>query len=424
MSVPGFAHSLWKSPALRAGLALGLSGAALACGNLILARILPTEEFARFALFFAIAQIGISVGPFGADVIMTRRHLHPGSSLQRQVLVHSALIATLMAVFARAAYGLDAALIACLLISIVAGSVKVVPSSYYRSQERFGPALLLTVSTNASIFVAVAAAFAVHTGSALIPALTMAVSLCLTAWLGWRAIAATARAGSDKPQSYPMSEAWSTVSFIAAGMILSSLERLIAPGLLGLSALATFSVLATIAGSPFQVLHQGIGYTLVPALRNAVNRAGRIRALRHEAKIAAGACAASVLCIWWLTPIIAEQVLAGRYPISRQLLLAAICLGLLKVCGSLAAAAINAFGSGADLARLSVAGWLSIAAGLLGGWVGSHFGLVGLAYGVASGWLLRALLVGHLAYRRLRTLEAAAATQPMVPTANGAWEQS
>ena len=47
----------------------------------MLARVLPTGELARFALFFAIVQIGIKIGPFGADVIMTRRHYGPGSHI-------------------------------------------------------------------------------------------------------------------------------------------------------------------------------------------------------------------------------------------------------------------------------------------------------------------------------------------------------
>src|SRR5471032_1193149 len=90
LSVPRLIRSFWASSALRAAAALGLSGLALACGNLMLARVLPTGEFARFALFFAIAQIGTNTGPFGADVIMTRRHFEPGPKLHRQVLYSSA----------------------------------------------------------------------------------------------------------------------------------------------------------------------------------------------------------------------------------------------------------------------------------------------------------------------------------------------
>jgi hypothetical protein len=78
---PAKADSLWRSSALRAAAVLGVSGVALACSNLMLARVLPSGEVARFALFFAIAQNGMNIGPFGADVIMTRRHYGPGSHI-------------------------------------------------------------------------------------------------------------------------------------------------------------------------------------------------------------------------------------------------------------------------------------------------------------------------------------------------------
>jgi O-antigen/teichoic acid export membrane protein len=412
------ARSLWKSAALRAGLALGLSGVVLAAGNLILARILPTTGFAQFALFFAIVQIGISVGPLGADVIMTRRHLHPGRALQRRVFLQSSVVAVLLSAAAFVGWHLDAGLILCMLVSIVAGSIKVVPTSYYRSHQRFGAALLLTVSTNVAIFVSVAAAFVLHAMSALAPAAGMMLALCISAWVGWRSIAATARRAEDHEQSYPMSEAWSTVSFIAAGMILGSLERLIAPGLIGMSAVAILSVLATIAGSPFQVLHNGIGYTLLPALRNALGRPGRLRVLRHEAMVVGAACAAATLGVLWLTPVISKTILSGRYPISTSLLVTAIGLGIVKVFGSLAASTVNAFGSGRDLAKLSLIGWLAIAVGLTGGWIGSRFGVIGLMIGVTCGWLLRALLVGLLALRQL-------SSEPVTGlAAHNAWENS
>ena len=77
---PAKADSLWRSSALRAAAVLGVSGVALACSNLMLARVLPTGELARFAFFFAIVQIGIKIGPF-----RRRRHhdpppLRPGKS--------------------------------------------------------------------------------------------------------------------------------------------------------------------------------------------------------------------------------------------------------------------------------------------------------------------------------------------------------
>jgi len=392
---------LWRSAALRAAAALGISGLALACGNLMLARVLPTGEFARFALFFAIVQIGMNIGPFGADIIMTRRHFEPGPKLHRQVSYTSALVAVILVAVAKLLYPLSNALLAVMLVTIGAGGVKVVATSHYRSRQRFGAALLLTMSTNAALLLASSVAFVVHADSALLPAGTMATSVCLTAWLGWRAVASEHAIEPNDSPAYPISEAWSAVSFIGAGMILGSLERLITPGLLGLSALATFSLLATIAGSPFQMLHQGIGYTLVPGLRNAASRALRRRVLVHEALVAAATCIAAAVVVWWLTPFIFRTVLAERYFVSWPLVLAVICLGCVKVVGSVAAAAVNALGSAADLARMSLVGWLAIAVAGACAWFGSRWGLSGLVYGAGVGWLVRALLVGRLAVRHL-----------------------
>jgi O-antigen/teichoic acid export membrane protein len=401
VSVSGLIGSLWRSAALRAAAALGISGLALACGNLLLARVLPTGEFARFALFFAIVQIGINVGPFGADVILTRRHFDPGPHLHRQVFVTSAIAALVLAAIAKILYPLSNVLLALMLLAIAAGGVRVIAVSHFRSRQKFAVALLLTMSTNMGLLIASSIAFAVHADSAVLPAAAMAIALCIAAWLGSHAVAAGRTLTTNPAAGYPMSEAWSAVSFIGAGMVLGSLERLVTPGLLGLPALATFSVLATIAGSPFQMLHQGIGYTLLPSLRNAPNHAARRRVVIHEGLVAGAACVASSLVVWWLTPVIIRSVLADRYVIPWQLLLAAICVGYVKVFGSVASAAVNALGSGRDLARLSVAGWLAIAAAGLAAWFGARWGLSGVVYGVGVGWLLRALVAGRLAARYL-----------------------
>jgi hypothetical protein len=176
-------RSLWTSAALRAAAALGISGVALACANRMLARVLPTGEFARFTLFFAIAQIGMDIGPFGADVIMTRRHLEPGPKLHRQVC-SSAIVAVVLVILSKFLYPLSNALLAMMFATIAACGVKVVATSHYRSVQRFGAALLLTMSTNAALLVASSVAFVMHADSALVPAGTMAASVGITAWLG------------------------------------------------------------------------------------------------------------------------------------------------------------------------------------------------------------------------------------------------
>jgi O-antigen/teichoic acid export membrane protein len=394
-------HSLLRSKALRATAALGASGLALACGNLILARVLPEAEFARFALIFSIVMIGISVGPIGADVVLARRKFEPDAKLHRQVFITSALTAAVLAVVSGVAYPLRAALLICLFVSIVAGGVKTVAVAYYRSHERFGFALMLTVSTNASVLVASILTLLLHGDSAILPAVAMSASLCLTAMLGWRAIAQPP-SGTAAIAGYSWGEGWSAVTFSGAGTILLTLDRLVTPHLLGLAQVATFSVLATIAGSPFQMLQLGVGYTLLPALRNAPSPERRRHLFAHEALVVGGTCLAASIAVWAATPFILAWALPGRYHISRPLLLAAIGVGTLKVLASLVAATVNALGSSAELARLSVIGWISIGVALFGAVVGARWGLTGVVYGVGLGWAFRAIVISLLAIPHLR----------------------
>jgi len=389
-------YSLLRSQALRATAALGASGLALACGNLILARVLPEAEFARFALIFSIIMVGISIGPIGADVVLARRKFEPDAKLHRQVLITSTLTAAVLAAIAGVAYPLRPALLISLFVSIVAGGVKTVAVAHYRSHERFGFALMLTVSTNASVLVASILTLLLHGDSAIMPAVAMLASLSFTAMLGWRAIAKPT-AGAAAVAGYSWWEGWSAVSFSGAGAILIALDRLVIPHLLGLAQVATFSVLATVAGSPFQMLQLGVGYTLLPALRNASSPERRRHLFFHEALVVGGTCLAASIAVWLATPFILAWFLPGRYHIGRPLLLAAIGVGILKVLASLVAATINALGSSAELALLSVIGWTSIGVALLGAVVGERWGLTGVVYGVGLGWAFRAILISLLA---------------------------
>jgi O-antigen/teichoic acid export membrane protein len=395
-------HLLLHSKALRATAALGASGVALAGGNLILARLLTEAEFARFALVFSIVMIGISLGPIGADVVLARRKFEPDAKLHRQVLITSALTAAVLTVIAGVAYPLRPALLICLFVSIVAGGVKTVAVAHYRSHERFGFALMLTVSTNASVLVASILTLLLHGDTAILPAVAMLVSLSLTAMIGWRAIAKPP-SGTAPIAGYSWYEGWSAVSFSGAGAILIALDRLVTPHLLGLAQVATYSVLATIAGSPFQMLQLGVGYTLLPALRNAPSVERRRHLFVHEALVVGGTCLGSSIAVWAATPFILAWVLPGRYHIGQPLLLAAIGVGTLKVLASLVAATVNALGSSAELALLSVIGWISIGVALLGAFVGARWGLTGVVCGVGLGWAFRGIVISLLAIPHLRS---------------------
>ncbi len=398
-------RSLLRSPALRAAVVLGGGGLALAIGNLLLARFLTKAEFALFYLVYTLIMMGISIGPMGADVILTRHRIIPDGKLHRQILLTSSLTALGIVVFGHFMYPLRLELLACVFVASVAGAVKTIPVAYYRSEQRFSTALTLTVSTNMSVMIAALIAWWLQAQSALWPAIGMTLTLLATGFIGWRSIAGVTGAGPAGP-GYTWAEGFSAMSFSAFGMILGSVDRLVLPDLLGLSALATFSVLATAVGSPFQMLHLGVGYTLLPALRNAPGRERRIRVLAHEAMVIAVCCAGASLVVLWTTPLILKYVLADRYQIGPELIWASVVVGVLKVTGSLMASVVNALGTSRQLAQLSGIGAVAILLSLVGAYVGSRWGLVGLIYGVSAGWLFRALATVKLAMPRLLHKEA------------------
>jgi hypothetical protein len=328
------------------------------------------------------------------------------------VLATSAAVACVIVTLSSIVYGIGPLLNAALWVSIATGGIRTIAIAHYRSQQRFNTALLFTVSTNVALLFASAVALSIRVSTARLPAIVMAASLSLVALLGWRSVIADkAKRAGRVPEAvahYPWRAGWSAVSFTGAGMVLGSLERLITPGLLGLAMTATLSVLTTVAGSAFTILYQGIGYTLLPGLRNAKDQSQRRKVLAHEGKVAALVCAVAGIATWWMTPIVVRYALAGRYHIDSMLLLVTILSGALKVASSLPASTVSALGSTAELAKLSWIGWASIAIGLGAAAIGAHWGLTGLVAGVAVGWLLRTVAASWLALPHLIATPAAA----------------
>jgi O-antigen/teichoic acid export membrane protein len=402
VSVTTLVRSAWNSMALRAAAALGLGGVALATTNLIFARVMPAGEFAQFALLYSIVHIGINAGPIGADVALQRRLILPNARLMWQSLLTSAVVAALLVVGSAVLYPLDRVLLAAIFICVTTGGLEIASLAYYRSRDRIGFSLIMSSCCNAAIFTVALIALAVPISGAIWPAAAMCVAFLFTAVYTWQGIRTERSDWSGPGTPYPWKVGWAATSFIAAGIVLNALDRLAIPRLLGMEELATFTVLATIAGSPFTMLYQAVSYTLVSRLRNAASREQRLRVLGREATVVAITCTGAAIGILWLMPYMLKWVLAGRYAIGFSLIIAVIIVGCLKVLSSLLAAAVNALGSPRELMWMSYIGWSAIIVGLAGAAVGAHFGgLLGLIYGVGVGWLLRAMAVGSIAIPKL-----------------------
>ena len=406
----------WTSPALRATVALALSGGAFALGNLILARVLPKEEYGRFSLGLAIVMIGILTGPLGAQIIVNRHRTDPGRRLLARTLSTSGLVGLVLTIGAGALYPLDLLLLAAMLAAIIGGACNLVVVGHYQSRQRYGRSLLVFASTNLSLLATGIAAAVFRPTVALAPAAIFATCVWASPLFAWWKLLRN-RAAIDSPDPpYPWGEALAVVGTIGAGMLLGATERLVIPRALSLSDLATFSVLATLAGSPFQMLNQGVGFALLPRLRGARNRTARRRVLSQELLIVVGACALLGVMVWWLTPIVLHFFLVGRYVLPTHLILAAIAVGALRPLGAVAIAVVNAVGSAGELIALGGISWIASALGLWGAWVGVRWGLTGLVYGVGLGWMFRAAAAGVLAFRSMQRAEAASQVEESLVT--------
>jgi hypothetical protein len=180
------------------------------------------------------------------------------------------------------------------------------------------------------------------------------------------------------------------------------LERLVIPRTLSMEDLATFAVVAAIAGSPFRMLQIGVGHTLLPGLRACRTRQDVRRLMKHEGAIVFGAAAASVIAIFIVTPFVADYFLMGRYDITTGLLIAMVLTGLIKVCNGFVSAIVQAFGSTAALAKFNLLTWLGVIAGVACASYGARFGVSGVVYGVGVAWLAMSLAAIILANGALR----------------------
>jgi hypothetical protein len=103
-----------------------------------------------------------------------------------------------------------------------------------------------------------------------------------------------------------------------------------------------------------------------------------------------------------IVPPVADLLLAGKYDLSRTLVLAAVVAGLLRVATGLARTTAAALGTTAELARLNLDAWLAVAIGVAGAVFGARFGLAGTIYGTSLGWAAFALGALRIGSRHVR----------------------
>ena len=385
-----------KSPALYVSVMYGLAGICFAMANLMLARHLPTDQFAVFALAIAIVGIGSPLAPLGLDFVIIRRGIEASPSLLVRGGTASVALAFMMSVFAWLMYPIPTDLVVLVFLSIAAGGVTLLASGKFQNLERFIVAIGLGQSTNGFLLIAAVVMLFAGWGSASTPVAFVAVGHALAGVWGW-AWLFRHRGTTFKPQSIRWTESLSLAGTVGAVLFLHQVERLMIPKVLGLSDLATFAVLATIVIAPFRMLQLGVEKTLLPRLRNATDARARRRLIVREATIVGSIAIILVPLMWFATPLVVRWFLRGKYDLGPDLLLAALAVGMAKLLSGFGNATVTALGDNRTLVCWSVLGWASVAAAAVGGAVGARWGLDGLIYGVALGWILRSIAAAWLA---------------------------
>jgi O-antigen/teichoic acid export membrane protein len=400
-----------------------VSGAGFAGANLVLARVLPTVEFAIFSLAISLINVFAPLAPAGTDGLVNRREISPDWVLLRRALVTSAVVGVGAAGVARLGYGLTPAVAVLLASIVVTAGLGLLAGACFQSMLQLRISLPLAHSFNLVILVAAAATWIVGIYEVWLPLAVIAVGSTIIAVVGWAALRKERHRYADSTDRFEWAESLSFAGLSTGGLLLGQLDRLLIPQLLPLRDLAVFSLLVAIVGAPFRILQRGTGYTLIPRLRRTTDVAVRRRLLRHEGFAVACMVVAASVAVWVATPLLVRHVVGGKYDISGALILATLVSGLAKVVDSFARSVVSALGSRRELTTLNALGWGSVVAAAGGALLGARWGLVGVVYGVAFGWWARALVAWWLAIPHLHgpqsaveaPVEAPAIADPTIP---------
>lgn len=395
--------ALLRSPSVRTAAVMGIGGICFSVGGLILARVLPTDEYALVSLVLGIVAVAGNTAPLGLDKVVGRRGIRLDAQWRHASLGTSLATALAAGIIAGLVYHLSAALMASVtLITLTLGIAQSV-GAHYQGQRQFGVAAWVLQLLNGTIaLVAVAAAAAGLASAKAVCGLMAGAGLTAAAGVWWL-VRRAGDAGRAQPSPWKVRrEALSLATTEAGGSVFLQLERLLVGPAVGLHDLALYGVLAVFVSSPFRLLQGAVQFTLIPRLREAHDARSRRSLMRHEAALMAVPLAAGSAVIWLAAPPLARWLLAGRYELGDALIAVALFSGWLKLLNGFLSAVIISCGEERRLGQLGAICWGSLAVSVVGAFLGIPWGLVGVLYGIAAGWLTRCLLGCWLALAYLK----------------------
>jgi O-antigen/teichoic acid export membrane protein len=388
----------------------GGSGLAFAGANLLLARALPTEQFALLTLLVALNTLGYYLAPLGLDGVVMRGRVDLGWPLLRRAALVATGIGLATSAVASVAYGLSAPLAALLSCGTAAGGLMLVASARFQSEQRFAAALALVMSPNAVLLLGALATTATGWRTAALSFDLLTLGLVIAAAIGWALVLRERRSSAPAP-AVPWREAFVLAGVSGAVMLFVQLERLVIPHVLTLDDLALFGVLGAIAGSLFRLLQMAVGFSLLPRLRAAATVLERRELVAGELRFALVISILGAAAILVLTPPIERLLLDGKYHLSIGLLVAALFSGIAKIAHAFARAVATALATPRELAFVNWAGWLSAALAIGAAVLGAPWGLTGVVYGIGLGWLAWAVISFTVVMHHLRLPAGVAAEE-------------
>jgi O-antigen/teichoic acid export membrane protein len=405
--------ALYQSASMRTAAAMGLGGVGFSLGSLLLARLMPTQEYGLVSLALGIVAVAGLSAPLGLDQVAARRGIRLDADWRRAALGACAVTALGAATVAALVYHLSAAIVASVALSTLALGIAQAAGGHFRGQQRLRTAVWVVQLLNGALFLVAL----LDTGVGLATAgevcsLIAAVALLAAAAVWWQ-LRRHEGAGDRQPRAWGLRrEAMSLLTVQTSSSGFMQLERLLLGPIVGLHDLAVYSVLAALVSSPFRLLQAAVQFTLIPTLRVAGGaQAMRAKVTREAALVFVTAAAGSVAS-WVLAPPLARWLTAGRYALSHALIAATLISGFLKVLSGFTTAVVVSCGEERRLRILSVVSWGSLGLSVAGAFLTGSWGLVGVLYGISAGWLIRCLLTAWLALPYLR-LPRESETRPL-----------
>jgi O-antigen/teichoic acid export membrane protein len=386
------ASGFLRSPALRISGGYASAGVAWVGANLAMARLLPPQAFGYLTLAIAIVQTAGPLAPLGADGLARRGTLEFGRATWSRSLTTCLLVGAIAAVAGRGIYALPWVAAAAIFVGTAASGMAAMAAAQLQATQRFAAALLINQAHLVALTVAAIFVLLAHEQRASLPALVFGVVYLMVAMVGWRVALVPQRQAASAVNPFRWRDASSMLLIQSADSLLYQMDRLLIPRLLSVLELGVYGVITSVAASPFRTLQMGVVYTLMPRLRNAADPATRRRLLLEEGKrlviVTVGGGAAILL----LTRPLLHLVLAGKYEVNQDLVVAMVVVGIARVCDGFGTAVGIAAAENHHLRMLSLCSWAAVTVGAIASVAGAHWGLTGFVYGLAAGWLTRAAL--------------------------------